>query len=105
MPEINDFAFSVHDAFHGIRVDSFLVRQLRNYTPFRMQRMIRCGAVLVDGEPAELSRRVRRGERVLAPECILCQECINACDHQALSLSFDLDLGGLTLLRERGTKL
>jgi 23S rRNA pseudouridine1911/1915/1917 synthase len=64
MPEINHFAFSVHSTLHGIRIDSFLVRQLRNYTPFRMQRIVRCGAATVDGEVAPLSRRVRRGERV-----------------------------------------
>lgn len=61
---MNEFTFPVHDALHGIRVDSFLVRQLRNYTPFRMQRIVRCGAVSVDGLPVELTHRVRRGERV-----------------------------------------
>jgi len=64
MTEINHFAFSVHAALHGIRIDSFLVRQLRNYTPFRMQRIVRSGAVSVDGQPVELAHRVRRDERV-----------------------------------------
>lgn len=41
-------------------------------------------------------------QRVLSTECVLCQECINACQHQALSLSFGLDLGGRELLIERG---
>ena len=64
MPPVNQFTFPVHNAFHGIRVDSFLVRQLRNYTPFRMQRMVRSGAVAIDGNVVPLPRRVRRGERV-----------------------------------------
>ena len=27
----------------GVRIDSFLLRHFRNYTPFRMQRMVRAG--------------------------------------------------------------
>jgi 23S rRNA pseudouridine1911/1915/1917 synthase len=61
---MNEFTFTVHDTFHGIRIDSFLVRQLRNYTPFRMQRIVRSGAVCVEGKPVELAHRVRREERV-----------------------------------------
>ena len=32
-----------------MRIDSFLVRHLRNYTPYRMQRMVRAGQVRIDG--------------------------------------------------------
>jgi 23S rRNA pseudouridine1911/1915/1917 synthase len=64
MSQMNEFTFPVRDAFHGIRIDSFLVRQLRNYTPFRMQRIVRGGAVAVNGNVVVLSHRVRRGERV-----------------------------------------
>ncbi|HEY0607321.1 MAG TPA: 4Fe-4S binding protein [Herpetosiphonaceae bacterium] len=40
-------------------------------------------------------------QRVLSTECILCQECINVCDHDALRLSFGVDRGGLELLTQR----
>lgn len=60
----NDFTFTVDPESHGIRVDSFLVRQLRNYTPFRMQRMICADAASIEGETVPLVRRVRRGESV-----------------------------------------
>ncbi len=58
------YAFLVNREAHGIRIDSFLVRCLRNYTPFRMQRMVRAGAVCVDGEVVPLIRRVFHGEGV-----------------------------------------
>jgi ferredoxin-type protein NapH len=44
---------------------------------------------------------IKRGERVTASECILCQACIEVCPEQALALSFGLDRGGPDLLRER----
>ena len=45
---------------------------------------------------------IKRGERVLSTECILCQACIHVCPEQALALSFGLDRGGIELLRGRG---
>jgi 23S rRNA pseudouridine1911/1915/1917 synthase len=50
----------------GVRVDSFLVRHFRNYTPFRMQRMVRAGQVKIDGATVGLDRRVYQGETVTA---------------------------------------
>jgi polyferredoxin len=44
---------------------------------------------------------IKRGERVLSTECILCQACINVCPDDALRLSFGLDRGGNEQLRER----
>jgi ferredoxin-type protein NapH len=44
---------------------------------------------------------LKRGERVLATECVLCQTCITVCTEDALKLSFGFDLGGKDLLRER----
>jgi 23S rRNA pseudouridine1911/1915/1917 synthase len=49
---------------HGIRIDSFLVRHLRNYTPWRMQRLAAAGEVSVDHVPADPTRRVFTGETV-----------------------------------------
>lgn len=60
--ELNEFTFQVDADSHGIRIDRFLVRQLRNYTSFRMQRMVCAGAVRAGGETVALTRRVRRGE-------------------------------------------
>lgn len=60
----NLFLRRVDAEFHGIRIDSFLVRQFRNYTPFRMQRMIRAGAAAIDGTVVPLRRRVFRGDDV-----------------------------------------
>lgn len=42
-------------------------------------------------------------QRVLSTECILCQECINVCDHDVLRLSVGFDRGGLELLTDRLT--
>jgi ferredoxin-type protein NapH len=44
---------------------------------------------------------VRKGQRVLSTECILCQTCITVCPKDTLKLSFGFDLGGQDLLRER----
>jgi 23S rRNA pseudouridine1911/1915/1917 synthase len=49
---------------HGVRIDSFLVRAFRNYTSFRMARMVRAGLVTIDGETAVDWQRVRGGQRV-----------------------------------------
>ena len=49
---------------HGVRIDSFLVRAFRNYTSFRMARMVRAGLVTIDGEAAVDWQRVRGGQRV-----------------------------------------
>lgn len=54
----------VEAELHGVRVDSFLVKHLRNYTPWRMQRLAAAGQVLVDHEPADPTRRVFAGETV-----------------------------------------
>jgi len=48
----------------GVRVDSFLVRHFRNYTPFRMQRIVRAGEVKIDSTTAKIDERVYHGERV-----------------------------------------
>ena len=49
---------------HGVRIDSFLVKEFRNYTPFRMARMVRAGLVTIGGLVADDRRRVRSGECV-----------------------------------------
>ncbi|MBS0264348.1 MAG: RluA family pseudouridine synthase [Planctomycetes bacterium] len=55
---------TVENYLHGVRVDSFLVRHFRNYTPYRMQRLIRAGQIRIEGVVAESEDRVYRGQTV-----------------------------------------
>jgi 23S rRNA pseudouridine1911/1915/1917 synthase len=54
----------VESYLHGVRIDSFLVRHFRNYTPYRMQRLVRAGQVKIEGVVAETDDRVYRGQAV-----------------------------------------
>jgi 23S rRNA pseudouridine1911/1915/1917 synthase len=56
--------FGVERDLHGIRIDTFLSYHLRNYTKWRLARIVRAGGVRIDSTPVEESRRVARGERV-----------------------------------------
>lgn len=44
---------------------------------------------------------IRRGERVLSTECMLCQTCITVCAEDALRVSLGFDLGGRERIRVR----
>lgn len=46
---------------------------------------------------------ILNGERVLSTECSLCQTCITVCAHDALKLSFGLDVGGKERLRQNAS--
>ena len=48
----------------GVRIDTFLIHHFRNYTSWRMQRIVRAGQVLVNGIPVELPFRVHHKQRV-----------------------------------------
>ncbi|QDT65447.1 RluA family pseudouridine synthase [Calycomorphotria hydatis] len=50
--------FEVSRAEHGRTLEVFLGEQLRNYTPWRIQRMIRHGFVFVDGQPVDVRYRL-----------------------------------------------
>jgi 23S rRNA pseudouridine1911/1915/1917 synthase len=56
--------FTVETFFRGKRIDTFLGKHLRNYSPFRIQRMLRAGCVTVNDVPTETTYRVRPNERV-----------------------------------------
>ena len=56
--------FTVEKPCNGIRIDSFLGRHLRNYTPYRLQRMIRAGLASRDGGRIDLETRVFAGDQV-----------------------------------------
>lgn len=62
--------FIVEPYLSGVRVDSFLARQLRNYTTWRLHRMVCEGVVTVNDLVAESDQRVFRGQTV----CILLLE-------------------------------
>jgi 23S rRNA pseudouridine1911/1915/1917 synthase len=56
--------FTVENYLSGVRVDSFLSKHLRNYTSWRLHRLVVAGAVRIDDLPAEPQQRVFRGQRV-----------------------------------------
>ncbi len=64
MPYPFETELTVETALNGKRIDSFLVRHFRNYTSFRMQRLIRAGQIRVDGLVADANQRVYCNQRV-----------------------------------------
>ncbi|WP_166830681.1 RluA family pseudouridine synthase [Thalassoroseus pseudoceratinae] len=64
MPSPHSVTFRVEQLLNGVRVDTFLSRHLRNYTPFRLQRMITARLVHIDAVTVELDTRVRTGQWV-----------------------------------------
>jgi len=56
--------FTVEPYLSGVRIDSFLAKQLRNYTPWRLHRMVTVGKAKVDDSPADTTQRVFRNQRV-----------------------------------------
>lgn len=56
--------FVVEPYLSGVRVDSFLCKHLRNFTEWRLARMIEAGAASVRGDVIGLTRRVFCGEEV-----------------------------------------
>ena len=60
-PEVR---FLVADYLGGRRIDAVIARQLRNHTKFRIHRLVRAGAVRVDGQPAGISQRVYPGQQI-----------------------------------------
>lgn len=54
----------VESYLHGVRIDSFLVKHFRSYTPYRMQRLVRAGQVKIEGTTARSDDRVYEGQVV-----------------------------------------
>jgi 23S rRNA pseudouridine1911/1915/1917 synthase len=54
----------VEPYLRGVRIDSFLIKHFRNYTPYRMQRLVRAGQVKIEGALAESDSRVYPGQSV-----------------------------------------
>lgn len=64
MPYPIELEFVVEPYLKGVRIDTFLSRQLRNYNPWRITRMVESGLVHLEDELAPLIQRVRPGDRV-----------------------------------------
>lgn len=56
--------FTVERSLGGLRIDSFLAKHLRNYTKWRLNRMVAAGLAEVNGLPAARTQRVFRGDMV-----------------------------------------
>lgn len=56
--------FEVTAEHSGIRIDSFLVKHLRNYNPWRLQRIAREGGVTINNARIDQTDRVHIGQRV-----------------------------------------
>ena len=56
--------FIVEPYLSGVRIDSFLVKHLRNFTTWRISRMVAAGLATVNGLPADTTQRVFRGQHV-----------------------------------------
>lgn len=54
----------VESYLQGVRIDTFLTKHFRNYSPFRMQRLVRAGQVRIEGMIAETDDRVHPGQTV-----------------------------------------
>ena len=61
---MHSYQFIVERYLSGVRVDSFLARHLRNYTSWRLHRMVCAGAVMISDVQAEPQQRVYRGQVV-----------------------------------------
>lgn len=61
MPQVE---LTVEGYLSGVRVDSFLAKHLRNYTQWRLHRMVCAGLAKIDDQPAEGIDRVFRGQRI-----------------------------------------
>ena len=56
--------FVVEPYLSGNRIDTFLAKHLRNYTPWRLNRMVSAGLAYVDDFPVDADQRVFRNQRV-----------------------------------------
>ena len=64
MDRFPTFELVVERELSGQRIDSFLIRHFRNYSSWRIQRVVRAGAATIDEAPATETDRVRVGQRV-----------------------------------------
>ena len=59
-----ELRFAVAEYLGGRRIDAVVSRELRNHTRFRIHRLVRAGAVRIDGQVADIRQRVYPGQLV-----------------------------------------
>lgn len=64
MSELFSAELIVEPFVSGKRIDTFLSRHFRNYSSYRLQRIVRAGEVRINDVPADNESRVYRGQRV-----------------------------------------
>jgi 23S rRNA pseudouridine1911/1915/1917 synthase len=64
MPDVFQAELIVEPFLSGKRIDTFLSRHFRNYSIYRLQRIVRSGAVRINDVPADNDSRVYRDQRV-----------------------------------------
>lgn len=64
LKELSSFEFFVEHTLHGTRIDTFLSRHFRNYSAWRLMRIVRAGRVWVDHIQADETLRVFAGQTV-----------------------------------------
>lgn len=64
MNSVPTFTFHVEAALSGVRIDSFLVKHLRNYNSWRIQRIVRAGGVTINHVLAAPTDRVFTGQHI-----------------------------------------
>ncbi|MCA9073858.1 MAG: RluA family pseudouridine synthase [Planctomycetaceae bacterium] len=64
MPDSYSALLIVESELHGVRIDSFLIKHFRNYTSWRMQRIVAAGHVTINDELASPTQRVFVGNQV-----------------------------------------
>lgn len=76
------FEFQAQADDHGRRIDAVLARYLRNYTSWKLHRMVVAGLVVVDELPCEVTQRVFRRQSIRVqlvepPDKLLVPEALN----------------------------
>lgn len=61
---MNPHLFIVEPYLNGVRIDSFLAKHLRNYTSWRLHRMVAAGLVTVNDLQATTDQRIQSGQRI-----------------------------------------
>ena len=64
MPEPFFAELIVEPFLHGKRIDTFLTRHFRNYSPYRVQRIVRAGEVRINDVLADNESRVYQDQRI-----------------------------------------
>ncbi|MBD3675054.1 MAG: RluA family pseudouridine synthase [Planctomycetaceae bacterium] len=64
MTGLPELELTVEEYLSGNRVDTFLGKHLRNYSPWRIQRIVQNGGATIDGRVVDVIERLYAGQRV-----------------------------------------